>query len=250
MNFDEAVGIFRDAGMSVQVGKGARQVTCYADASEPAAELRAQGVDTVYAFGFSLRQIETTWFLSVSPPKPAEQFERLEDAVGRALELFRSYRAQHSSPEYCDQVASFNADSDPCLAVERALVAEGWLESREHLTALGLSFLNGGSFSVHFRDQKRVVTVSVSPRAPKGWSLRVGTRRARYDASGAIQPIVVRRDRSGRIVRDPLARRLTYRVASVVHAAVAPVASNLRWALHSEPVDASGAPEPLAPSSD
>lgn len=248
MNFDEAVRIFHGAGMRVQVGEGAELVTG-ADASEPSAELRAQGVEVTYAFGFSLRQIGTTWFLRVSPSKPTEVFAQLDEAVARGLELFWSYRAQHSSPECYDQFAMFNADADACLAVEHALVAAGWLESREHLTALGLSFLNGGSFSVRFHDEQRVVTVSVRPRAPREWSLRVGTRRAAYGASGEMLPIV-RRDRSGRTIRDPLARRLTYRVALVVHAAVAPIASNLWWALHSEPVEVTGSPVPLGPSTD
>lgn len=244
MTFDEAVRLLRAVGLLVQVGQGPELVAA-ADAEDAPGALSAQGVQTVYSFGFSLRQIEATWFLHVSPPTPAEQFGQLDDAVSRGLEIFRRYRDGHSPREYCDQFATFVA-GDPCPVVERALVEAGWLPSQDHLDELGLSYLGSAKFSVHFPEEKRIVIVSVDQSGDRTWRLAVRCYREAHSRSSGSMPSRSS-DRDGKVIADPAALSLSYRVAMALHGALAAVVSNERWALHGEPAEGTGSPEPIAP---
>lgn len=98
MTIEEAVAELRCAGLEVSFG--ADGFAAAADRREPHPIVAAQGVRWVYEFGFGARRVGEIWFFRGrgEPAAPAEEYERLEDAVKRGLELFAAYRASQSTP--------------------------------------------------------------------------------------------------------------------------------------------------------
>lgn len=92
MTLEEAVAELRGAGLEVSVGPDGFSVAT--DPSEPPPVVAQQGVVAVYAFGFSAHQHGSIWFFRHrgTGRGPAEQFERLEEVVGRGLMLVEEYR--------------------------------------------------------------------------------------------------------------------------------------------------------------
>lgn len=91
MTIDDAVTMFERAGLVVSRGEDALVAAC--DFRKPPALVQNKGVTAVAEFGFSLRKIDSTWFLRRDkPPAPSEQFLVLDEAVARALAIFETYR--------------------------------------------------------------------------------------------------------------------------------------------------------------
>ncbi|HYQ04065.1 MAG TPA: hypothetical protein VER96_35570 [Polyangiaceae bacterium] len=245
MTFEQAIQLLRGSGMIVHVEESA-VLAAAADPEEPDEEVRQQGVAVAYRFGFSLRQIDDTWFLHLTPQTPPEQFARLQDAVIRGLRIFDDYRKRHSPREYCDQFATVVAEN-PCPIVERALVAAGWMRSQHRLAELGLTYIGSAHFSVPFEAQRRIVTVSVEKGAPDVWHLVIRCHGVAYSHTGPPVPIRSH-DREGNVIADPEAPELSYRVAVVVHSALALAATSQSWALHSAPSELASSHAPIVPS--
>jgi hypothetical protein len=86
----EAVAVLERRG--VEVSFGPEGFVAAASPAEPEPLVRAQGVDRVYRFGFSVRQVGEIWFFRHElPPKPAEQYSTLGEVVTRGLALFDEY---------------------------------------------------------------------------------------------------------------------------------------------------------------
>jgi hypothetical protein len=244
LTFDEAILRLRRAGLVVQQGPGLELVAAADPQPWPGPPTEHDGI-LAYRFGFSLRHIDGAWFARLSPPTPAEQHAELEQAVTRALELFRSYRSTASPDVYWDQFARFSADA-PLPVIERALVSAGWLSPTDRLRALGVEYLSGGTFLLDFRDQARVVLVSAIPEPPDSWRLAV--RCYRRAVGAGADPFPVRgHSADGSPIPISRAPQLSFEVASVVHRAVVGVASNVRWAAHQDPDKTEHRAEPIPP---
>ena len=96
MTIDDAVTLLEGAGLAVS--RGEEGLVAAAEFREPHALIREKGVTAVAAFGFSLRKIDSTWFLRHGkPPARSEQFLDLHAAVIRALAIFENYQRTNSS---------------------------------------------------------------------------------------------------------------------------------------------------------
>jgi hypothetical protein len=94
VKFEQAVRVLSESGLVVET-LAHSHISAAAEPAEPDETIRAQGVSVVYGFGFSLRQVDGTWFLRAGPPGPSEQYPDLAAAVARGLALFREHRERH-----------------------------------------------------------------------------------------------------------------------------------------------------------
>ena len=245
MTFDEAVSILCGAGLIVEPGPGL-ELMALADPRQADDSSGASGVMVAYRFGFSIWSADGGWFLRASSPGPAERYAELDAAVMQGLRLYHQHRDVFSPELYADQFARFEA-KEPLRALEQALVAAGWLKQQDQLNALGLTFVSGAKFTLHFPDQRRIVVVCVDPDRCSAWQLSVRCYREAKVRGAAPVPVRARHS-DGSPITDSVAPSLSFQVASVLHRSLATVASNIRWALHHTPDEGRQRHEPVPPA--
>ena len=127
---------------------------------------------------------------------------------------------------YGDQVAYFRASS-PHDRIRQALVDVGWLprEPVDAVVKLGLDYVSGAHFLVDLADRRRMVRVDLTPDG-EAWRLRVAGFERGRSPQGVVPYRRLTADGSPR--HDPLAARVAYDVALVLHQQLQSVADDLR----------------------
>lgn len=197
-------------------------------------------------FSLAIHRATNGWVLRLNSSEDAEEFPELDDAVLRALREFHDFRELHSPRVYGDQFARFKS-AEPLPALEAALINQGWIKRRESPAKVGLRFLGGANFRIPFDTERRMVLVLVTSSRGNDWRLTVKCYQQAIAGSNARTIPTRKHQPDGTPLPDPWAPELSYQVATVLHPALAKVASNIRWSVHHDPTCGPHSTEPPPP---
>jgi hypothetical protein len=206
----------------------------------------ADGTSGEHPFSLSIHRATSGWVLRLNSGGDGEEFPELDDAVLRALREFHDYRELHSPRIYGDRFARFES-AEPLLALEAALMNEGWIKRDEVLIDMGLKFVAGANFRIPFDTKQRIVLVLVNPSRSDDWQLTVKCYQEAFAGSTAKKIPIRGHQSDGKPLVDAWAPELSYQVAAVLHPALAAVASNVKWSVHHDPTCGPYSTQPLPP---
>jgi len=236
MDLNDAMRMLRAFGLFVRSEPGPTLIAVADSASG------ADGTGVGKQFSLSIQRATNCWVLRLNSSADGEEFPELEDAVLRAERAFHDYRELQSPRVYGDQFARFES-AEPLPAIEAALMNVRWIQRDEALVEMGLIFVGGANFRIPFDRERRIVLVVVSPSRNDDWQLTVKCCRQ------AIGGVPIRgQEPDGTPHPDDLAPELSYRVAAVLHPALAQVASNIKWSVHHDPTCGPYSTEPPRPT--
>ena len=232
VTMDDARRVLKLAGLTIQTAEPTR---LQAVAAPP---LCLGGPEA--RFPITLEQTRRGWKLQLRHA-PLQRFDTLVGALNAAFSQMNTL-GDFFSPEYFgDRYARFEGDN-PSQVVEDALVSAGWLPPPlPALAALGVQFLAGTTFDAYFPEQNRVVFVATQRVRGPMWRMVVETH--------PQDPTIPQRTRRPPYSGEPGERdveswKLTQRVSTTIHSRLSLAVTNLRWALHHDPLLGDSRSEP------